>query len=717
MKTLLKYFILIPLLIFFNSCGGGSSGGGETSNPVIVDNLPIETQYFLQTSSSENNNTLAYSKQVSSFVDNVASLQNSMLDGDDSLQGLIDAYETAISMLYNPLYNDLSDADKKIVKDYYLLISTKIEDMQEILILKLNQLMIDEININTLAASSSLVLSPQRSSIYASSSLQRVPSLGFFKLISSIAVATKNLVSGSRSKNDQLIREALKTENSVEGTKLVLKEFGISFSSDADGENLYNVYKNLNADDQRKVDNRLTNMSVEILEDSSLYGGKYAQVDLFEAKRRSNATIVPLFKKTITDVGNIVVDTVGVQTPNLQIVNDYKDTVTIFKNLKTLKAPTKPYKIIATPKSKTEVSINDSNTSYENAKKLMNTLNNKDGYKNTKLVDLEDSIAANIKEKASKDGDGDNSVLSASVPISTMSVLPVVKSTDDNGSVLTLDIKLPSSLNDGNISLDVISVDQNETLDDDALPETLVVTEFEDVIPSDLSTTPLVVMDLVNTGTILSKAVLSQDSDSIKYRVTAVVNNIHILTNGYLEIFDGSAVMGRTDVELVNISSHTQTVTWDVDVVGAFAMMKFTRSDDSSYSDYIQLDGKSTSVTTESRYTGHSYFIDDENVEWSTDVSITFKSDNTLTGTISGTATDDTQSGITTGTLTGTWGNGSFLTHGDIQLCSSEGAGCGALVGTIYRGDIVTINDDTITIRLEDTDGFVFDAFTATKQD
>ena len=715
MKTLLRSLFFILALIFLTACGGG---GGDSSSPTTVT-APLvseQTQYFLEKSTSKDENTLLYSKQISLFVDDVSLLQTLILDNQNGLEELTNSYETAISMLYDPLYTNLSDEDKLVVKNYYKLISSKLEENQELLIIQLNKLLIDEVNINTFA-----VNSPSASS---SSSLrvapllpQKIPSLGFFKLITNIGVATHRLITGARAKNDPLIREALSTQNSVEGTKTLFSKLNIPYGADADGEALYNIYKNLNASNQRDVDNSLTNMSIEVWEDSAAHGGKYADVDLFDAKKRSNDSIVPLFKRTVTDVGNIVVDTYGLQTPNLKVINDYKDALTVYKNIKTLTTPTKPYKVIVASKKKTSTVVTQATTSYSDAKKTINTLNNIDGYKNTKLLDLENATLSYTNEQAKNDNDGDNSNLSASSSVATMSVIPTVTSTSDTQSQLSIDLKIPSDFDDENLSIDIVSVDENQSLKDGNLPEDIVINTFDDIKQSDFTIAPLVIVDITNNETLLSKAIIAEDDDSVTYRVTANLTTIYKLGSSYLDIDDGSALMGNTEQAITNTSTHIQTFTWDVDVIGSFAMMKLTRTDDESFSEYIQLDGKSTTPTiSESTFKGRSNFTDDDNVVWITDVTITFKSNNVLTGSISGTAADDTQSGITSGTLTGTWGNGSFLATGNIQLCSSAGAGCGALLGTIYRGEILNMDDNNINIRLEDREGFVFDSFVAQKQ-
>ena len=715
MKTLIKGLIILAVLTLFGACGGGS----DSKSTMPVTNIPSnETQFFLTRSSNADANSLAYAKQVSKFVDDVALLQSNLVGGDNNLTSLIESYEVAISMLYDPLYVNLNESDKKVVKSYYLSLSSKLEEIQETVILNLNQLMIDEINLNTFASDAPVALNSTRLISRTASSLHKAPSLGFFKLITSIAVAAKNLVTGARAKNDQLIREALKTKESVEGTQNVLKELGISYPNNADGETLYNLYKNLNAGDQRKVDNTLTNMSVEIWEDSSAYGGKFADVDLFEAKRRSNDTIVPLFKKTITEVGTIVIDTVGVQTPNLQVVNDYNDAVSIYKNVKILVAPTKPFKVLAVPKRETTSgSVEIPNSSYEDAKKTINTLNNKDGYNKTKLALLEDSIKANIKEQASKDNDGDNTILSLSSPISTMSIVPIIKATDHNHTQLTLDVKLPS-LNDDNISLNIVSVDENDTLDNNTLPEDIVIENFDNVEANQLTTTPLIIMNLVNTGTILSQELISENNDSLKYRVTAVVNDIYKHTNGYLEIFDGSAIMGNTDRELTNINTHTQTVTWDVDVIGTFAMLKFTRSDDNTYSDYIQLDGKANpTIASGSTYIGTSDFTEADGTMWHSLIQMNFLSNSLLSGGMQGTVSDGVNNGTSSGSLSGTWNNNSFNATMNYTICDSQDATrCLPSGTTSYIGIYTVTSDTTISIILKDADGTQYDTFTATKQ-
>ncbi|MEA2073094.1 MAG: hypothetical protein U9O86_05870 [Campylobacterota bacterium] len=94
MKTLLKYFILIPLLIFFNSCGGGGGDSTQTTTPITVsyNSNSDDIALFDESVALE---TQAYNDLVLLLSDNATKRLFDIGDINDS------QYETLIQIVNN----------------------------------------------------------------------------------------------------------------------------------------------------------------------------------------------------------------------------------------------------------------------------------------------------------------------------------------------------------------------------------------------------------------------------------------------------------------------------------------------------------------------------------------------------------------------------------------------------------------------------------------
>jgi len=591
-----KVIASILSIAILGGCGSSESDGsdGSSSYPQVQ-----EVNNFLVLSSDKAQNTLNYTRQLSKFVDDLEVFKTSFLSNNSYLNTL-EVYQKAYTAFYSANFATLSTEEKESLKTAYITARTNLEDIEKELILKINQLVIDEVNLD---------LFSDDKIINKNANLSAVKPQFIFTAIAatiSITAGAKALVDCMSSTYPPIVEGALKTEK---GRKFVIETFtknNVTVSANATASEImekYNSLGTLSYYTKKAIGEAIDD---DIAKDIYDLGTKYTPTITDDLLKSKNA-FVDGAKKSITNISKkLYPTTIGDVLGNLPVLSTIKGAVDLVGDIKYIaNGEKKIIKTISSSTATTTETITKTETTVNKAKSTINTLSNKNGLDKVNLRAVVDSYNAIVQNKAKNDGDSDDTKLTSSKKVITQSN-QLVK----NASILESNLTIPTS--DMNESFNIISIvdpKQYELNASGSLPNDLVLDKFENVTPNSLETSPLIIVSLAEDSAILSAEKLSEDVNSIKYRVTAVIKDIYKNTNIYLEIFDGSAVMSSSSKQVLNnTTTHIQTVTWDIDVLAnRSTVMKLTRSDDISYSDYISLSGKTTTPpinTIVGNYTG-----------------------------------------------------------------------------------------------------------------
>lgn len=559
--------------ILLGGCSGGESES-KSDSPLVNQ----EINYLSELSSDKAQNTLSYTKQLSSLVDDLEALEKDFLLSDGILTK-VENYQTAYTNLYMSNMTSFSTQEKEALRSAYVESRDALEAMESELILAINRVALDEVNLDIYKSENTLV---------AMSTIE--PSFVVAATLTVSAIAgTKSLLSSISKKYPSIIEGATGSEA---GRKFVIETFrnnGLEISDNSTAAEILEQYNSISTWSFLKK-RAIANAIEDDINDAIMNAtGKY-KADITDDLVKSKAEFVTGMKEGVSDVASRYYGTIADPLGNVPVVSTIKGAVDLVGDIKSIVSDdTKKLKTLAVSKSTIQEDIVTTTTTLKSAKSSINTLNNKDGLDKVDLNQAQNAYNSILQEKAKNDGDGDNALLTspARVLAASNSLLSDGVSAESNLTLLTSDM---------NETFDIVAVvdpKEYELNTTNTLPNDLVLEIFEDVVPETLETTPLKIVSVSNETTALSAEKISEDSDAIKYRVSAVVGDIYKNANISLEIFDGSALMGTTQKQILsNTSTHTQTLTWDVELfVGSNVVLKLSRSDDLSYSEYITLSG------------------------------------------------------------------------------------------------------------------------------
>ena len=571
MKTLTlnkKSLVSLALATLLVGCGGGD--GGSTTTP---SNIQTAKEYFITASSSKAENTLLYTQEVSKFVDNIKLMHNS-LSGMNGVEYNLKSYEAAMNAFYDANLSKLNQ-DDPIVQNY-LSASENLNNAYKNFILYASKAAINEYNLDQFTATNTTFQRDVRK--------PRFLIIGTALVVTGFAAFASTVVHLVSSHHRKVFTAAVENESGLKDAIEILQEHNIKIKDDATPEEVLETFDSLSYNQKVVLGPDLT--SKRTLSEENVSAKENTQFE------KNDKETVDVMKKVVSKGTKFYLDTV-VPSNNPAPVQLYKDSVDILGNVKTIYKNTKSKKIkVITASKTTEVSnITKTDTSLDEAKKKLNTLNNQNGF--SKLTDEEigDALNVLVQDQAKKDGDNNDDQLTSVKSFTVQE--PILKEAKKDGEdILNADLAIPDTQKDESAQMIIVSDPENLALDEKGdLPESLIIDTVEDITPSSLENNSINIVNLDEESVKLNTKIVSENNTSITYLVTAEVKDIYRDATIYLEASDGSVIMGASGKELKVTSTHTQTVTWNIDVLQS-AVMKLTRSDDPTYSDYISLTRK-----------------------------------------------------------------------------------------------------------------------------